>query len=74
MPRWPAKSKAKLPKAKTVAPRKRRRKNTPGVVDDIPSISRSQLIRSSISPRSSSEYKDRVIEVERGTTLIIKIV
>lgn len=68
MPRWPAK---KSTKAKS--PKKRRRNNTPGVVDDIPTISRSSL-RSSISPRSSSDYAERAIEVERGTTLIIKIV
>ncbi len=50
-----------------------RRRNTPGVHDDIPTISRSALT-SSISPRSSSSYAERTVEVERGTTLIIKIV
>lgn len=51
-----------------------RRKKATGVVDTIPTITKSQLIRSSIYPRSSSTTAERTIEVERGTTLIIKVI
>lgn len=66
------------PKRKPVAASRRpvsrpKRRRTGVVAETIPTINRSTL-RSSILPRSSSTGKERTIDVERGTTLIIHVV
>lgn len=77
-----AAAKQALAHAKRPVSRPKRRRSNPGVVDDplgIPTISKSSLVRSSITPSVShydykSESFKHCVEVKRGDTLVIKFV